>query len=272
MNISKKQKTLRNDRGPDLWYRPGAAHGPVSFEGWIMIELPKLQVQPAPFDHAVQSGFLPPALYADLTATFPTCPPLGGPTGFSYFAGDADYDRLIATNPAWSTFTGAIRSQAFIDYCLTQLGDVLRSNGCLIDLDQAYYADFHESRAEKARRHIQDVTLPPEALWIRTDILQGRTGYGREAHLDHRRRLITVLIYFCDAMENQMEGGSVILQQHRDRPSPDDIAVAPAHNLMVAFPCSPNSFHSVSRITSQSAPRNFVQITVSSSVDAWPAA
>jgi hypothetical protein len=38
---------------------------------------------------------------------------------------------------------------------------------------------------------------------------------------------------------------------------------------MVLFPCNNASRHSVSAVTAQRAPRNFVQITVSSSVDLW---
>jgi Rps23 Pro-64 3,4-dihydroxylase Tpa1-like proline 4-hydroxylase len=78
-----------------------------------------------------------------------------------------------------------------------------------------------------------------------------------------------MLIYFCDAVENGMEGGTLHLHGQRAE-GQDDKEFAPRHNLMVAFPCVPHSFHSVSEIKRQRAPRNFVQITVSSSVDAWP--
>jgi hypothetical protein len=38
---------------------------------------------------------------------------------------------------------------------------------------------------------------------------------------------------------------------------------------MVMFPCAAGSVHSVSKIRRQSAPRNFVQVILSSSVDLW---
>jgi hypothetical protein len=50
------------------------------------------------------------------------------------------------------------------------------------------------------------------------------------------------------------------------------IRVTPQHNLMVAFPCSSRSHHSVSAITAQLAPRNYVQVHISSSEDIWPRA
>jgi hypothetical protein len=39
---------------------------------------------------------------------------------------------------------------------------------------------------------------------------------------------------------------------------------------MVAFPSANDSYHSVPKITAAAAPRNYVQVHLSSSVDAWP--
>jgi hypothetical protein len=76
-----------------------------------------------------------------------------------------------------------------------------------------------------------------------------------------------MLIYFCDQTESQMQGGELFL--HSDDSGPLQ-RIAPRHNLMVAFPCSNKSRHSVSQITSTNAPRNYVQVHISSSVDVWP--
>ena len=45
--------------------------------------------------------------------------------------------------------------------------------------------------------------------------------------------------------------------------------MVPQHNLMVAFPCAVNSTHSVAPITALAAPRNYVQVHISSSVNIW---
>lgn len=45
--------------------------------------------------------------------------------------------------------------------------------------------------------------------------------------------------------------------------------IAPRHNLMVVFPCTNGSHHSVSKITSTATPRNYIQVHISSSIDAW---
>ena len=74
-----------------------------------------------------------------------------------------------------------------------------------------------------------------------------------------------MLIYFCDADEAGMKGGDLVLHGSGG----DSVTIRPRHNRMVMFPCTAASLHSVTMIRRQSAPRNFVQVTVSSSVDLW---
>ena len=240
-----------------------------------MFELGLLPVAPSPFAHVVAKEFLSADLYEQLLASFPVCPPSSGPTGFSYFRGDPAYDELIATNEAWSSFFHAIHSEQFVADCLRQFSGIWTAAGCLIDVSRAEYVDYCESRADKERRHLAEPVHAPEKLWVRLDILQGQVGYRRSAHLDHRRRLLTMLVYFCDSAENEMNGGDLVLHRAvtfggKQALLPEKRLV-PQPNEMVAFACTPESLHSVTEIVSQKAPRNFVQITVSSSVDAWPA-
>src|SRR5262249_16719721 len=114
----------------------------------------------------------------------------------------------------------------------------------------------------------------PEELWVRLDIHQALPGYHRVRHVDHRRRVISMLIYLCDADECGMVGGDLVLHGNRKRwwqvGRSNDQIVRPRHNLMAAFPCYAESIHSVPEIVRQTKPRNYVQIHVSSSYDAWP--
>jgi hypothetical protein len=105
-------------------------------------------------------------------------------------------------------------------------------------------------------------------LWVRMDIHQGRVGYHRPAHLDHARRLVSMLIYMCDHTENVMAGGELFLHTGPRQPALKHIT--PRHNLMVVFPCMERSYHSVSKISSMAVPRNYIQVHISSSVDIWP--
>jgi hypothetical protein len=237
-----------------------------------VIDLNAAPVRTKPFEHVSKENYINPEIYAELVRSFPKCPPSTGPTGYSTYWGDGIYDGLIAGNRAWKAVFDAFHSQEFIDYSLRQFADAYRSDGCVIDLTKARYVPYNEAREDKELRHISKVVHDPHELWVRMDIHQGLLGYTRAVHLDHRRRLISMLVYLCDADQNEMVGGDLVLHRGK-KPSlfgMGDLVVRPKHNRMVAFPCHARSFHSVPEITSEKGPRNFLQITVSSSVDAWP--
>ena len=221
-------------------------------------------VRAEPFPHVLADRWLDPALYEALRASFPECPPASGPTGFTLFWGDPDYDRLIAENPAWRGFFEHFHSQAFVDYALSTFAEAVQSEA-RHDLSRARYIPYRESRADKERERLAPNGHAPDDLWVRVDIMQGRLGYDRGPHLDHRRRALSMLIYFCDADEAGLDGGDLVLHG-RDG---ETVAIRPRHNRMVMFPCVAASLHSVTPIQSQKAPRNFVQVILSSSVELW---
>jgi hypothetical protein len=135
----------------------------------------------------------------------------------------------------------------------------------VVDLSHARYVPHIETRREKEQGFIDAAGLSPDQLFVRTDVLQGNVGYDRRAHVDHRRRAATMLIYLCDGDEDEKVGGDLVLHAADGQA----VTIRPRHNRMVLFPCVNSSLHSVSRIESQRAPRNYVQLTVSSSVDLW---
>lgn len=217
-----------------------------------------------PFPHVTVDGYLDAAEYDALRRSFPACPPNSGPTGYSRFWGDPDFDALLDADPVWRRFFDWTQSQAFVDLCLSPFADVI-AREAVVDLSNARFVPHIETRAEKEERFLRPTGLAPDQLFVRTDILQGNVGYDRRAHVDHRRRAATMLIYLCDGDEDTMVGGDLILHGADGQ----SVTVRPRHNRMVLFPCVNASLHSVSRIESQRAPRNYVQLTVSSSVDLW---
>ena len=231
--------------------------------------LETLPLQTEPFEFISKDNFIRPAVYQELERTFPVCPPSSGPSGFSYYWGDPEYQDLIANNWAWKSFFETAHSQAFVDYCIAQFRAAYRAHGCVIDLEKATYVPYRETREGKEMRHLP-VTHQPHELFVRLDVHQGHLGYKRKVHLDHRRRVSTLLIYFSDSDETGRDGGDLVLHGTRIRVlHPEGARVRPKRNLMAGFACSPVSFHSVPPIRRQSSPRNFVQIQVSSQVDAW---
>ena len=231
-------------------------------------DLSQLSVNPNPFPHAVHPEFIKPEIYRELCDSFPQCPPSSGPTGFSLFWGDEGFTRLLEAKPVWRALFDTLQSQRFIDWGVQQFAAAWAEAGCAIDPSKALYVSYCEDRIDKERATLRRIEHGPNELWVRMDIHQGQKGYDRVTHVDHARRLISMLIYMCDHEENKMVGGELFL--HHGADSPPVARITPQHNLMVAFPCTANSYHSVSEITSTRAPRNYIQVHISSSVDIWP--
>ncbi len=241
----------------------------------------QLLVNRDPFPHVVHDQFIAPHIYRRLCETFPTCPPKSGPTGFSLYWGDERYEQLLAAEPVWQQLFNTFHSQAFIDWCARQFASVWRDDECSIDPRQGRFVSYREDSIDKERGTLRHVLHAPDELWVRMDIHQGRLKYDRRIHLDHGRRVLSLLIYMCDHTENQMTGGELLLHRRLEQAKApwragDNIErqpavrITPRHNLMVAFPCSGRSYHSVTPIIAQQAPRNHVQVHISSSVDIWP--
>lgn len=231
-------------------------------------DLRLVPVETRPFAHIVREGFLRPDLYAALSETFPDPPPSVSPSGHALYWGDPAYDQLLAEHACWRELFDACQSPAFVEYVLAQFADAFAR--CLVDLGRATFVRYQESRADKERRHLQNPLHRPEELWVRMDLHRGHRGYDRGIHVDHRRRLMTMLIYFCDAREARMLGGSLVLEpsalgfpRHRRK------VVVPAKNRMAMFACSADSFHSVPPILFTTQHRRYIQIHLSSSVDVW---
>jgi hypothetical protein len=235
-------------------------------------DLRQLAVKVEPFSHITHQRFILPEYYAELCRSFPTCPPSTGPSGFSLYWGDAGYKRLLDEQPAWRALFDTFHSQQFIEWGKTQFTSVWTTEDCKIDLSEARYVSYREDRIDKERATLRKVEHEPYELWVRMDIHQGKMGYDRAIHVDHARRLISMLIYLCDHTENQMVGGDLFLHTGAQQQSESPVRITPRHNLMVAFPCTARSYHSVSEITSMAMPRNYVQVHISSSVDIWPRA
>jgi hypothetical protein len=235
--------------------------------------LETLEVKAEPFPHVFHESFIAPEHYRQLCRTFPTCPPGTSPTGYSLYWGDEGYRRLLDEQPAWQALFDTFHSQTFIEWGKEQFAEVWQRAGCKLDLSEARYVPYREDRIDKERAALRKIEHEPHELWVRMDIHQGRVGYSRRIHLDHARRLVSMLIYMCDHTENQMVGGELVLHgadgQHARHRRPLT-RIAPRHNLMVAFPCMNGSHHSVPKITSMASPRNYIQVHISSSVDAWP--
>lgn len=220
----------------------------------------------APFPHLVIDQALPAELFAALQASYPQCPPASGPTGHTIHRGDALFDALMAAHPCWRELYVFCNSPEFLAR-LAALFAAEIDRSCEVKRGALYFADHIETRAEKEMARIPRPALPPEAMFVRFDFMQGMESYAREAHCDHRRRLATMLVYFDAPGPETFSGGELVL--HDEGGTPVE-RIAPAENQAVLFACSERSWHSVAAVTRCTRPRRFVQITVSGCHDIWP--
>lgn len=231
-------------------------------------DLVALPVEEAPFPHAVLDTLFTPELFAALAHSYPVCPPASGPTGHTIHRGDPEFDAVMAAQSEWRAVFDACHSQAFVDALATLFAAEI-DRACGVARTDLRFADHVETRAEKEQGRIAAPQLPPEAIFVRFDFMQGMDAYVRRPHLDHRRRLGTMLIYFDSPGAETFQGGDLILHDRRGRA---ERRIAPAANRAVLFPCSDRSWHSVDAVTHCRRPRRFVQIALSSTHDLWPRA
>lgn len=225
-----------------------------------------LAIEPTPFPHAVIDGLFDAEAFAALAATYPQCPPGSGPTGRTIHRGDAQFDAIMAGNPAWRAFFAETNTQAFTDLLATLFAPEV-DGSCRVGRSELRHVDHIESRADKERTHTLAPAHPREAVFTRFDFMQGMNAYARDPHLDHRRRLATLLLYFDAPGPDTFGGGDLVLH---DAQGAAVTRIAPAANRAVLFPCSERSWHSVDAVTDCRRPRRFMQIAVSSVHDLWP--
>jgi hypothetical protein len=215
---------------------------------------------------------LPAALYGHLESTFPQCPPGSGPTGLSLFRGDASYESLVRGDPMWGRIDGLATSELFVRSWLSLFAAVMAEGGCVVDAVASPLTGLVESRADK---EIPDAPAPPSGLpgasaiplYVRVDIAEAPIGYHRVRHLDHRRRVIVLLLYCSDPARDVVSGGDLVLHG----PSADGhLVVRPRPNRLVAFAASPHSWHSVTPVEAHDRPRRHLQISISARHRVWP--
>ena len=231
-----------------------------------MLKFAGVRPTAAPFPHCVIDGVLPAETYARLEASYPACPPASGPTGHTIHRGDPGFDAVMAANPDWQALFDECNSPDFIARMADLFADEI-DQSCTAARESLRHADAIEDRREKEMTAIPAKGLAPEDLFVRFDFMQGKDAYARKPHLDHRRRLATMLIYFEEPGPESYLGGDLVLHDEDGTPV---ARVTPRPNRAVLFPCSERSWHSVEAVTGCKRPRNMIQVSVSSRHAIWP--
>ena len=279
-----------------------------------MLNLSPSDVAASPFPHAVKQGILPEDLYSELRRDFPQTRAfaqqsetsgsagsrVGKGTGFDIYRGDAAYDALIQSSPAWKRFDAWINSPEFVRKFNELFGDRLDALGCKVIVDPEAYdrervegrevltdsqtlADRAKSLGRKLFKHGDGGRKEAVRLFSRLDVEKSIGGYAKPPHCDRRNRLCSLIIYFTDLEAAGTTGGELNIYALKDEKAPQDHArhphldevdvvatIVPKENLGVFFPCSNNSYHGVNALQSQDVERDFLYINISTdNFSAW---
>jgi hypothetical protein len=281
-----------------------AAH--LSVGNRSLLNVSRSDVVQTPFPHVVSESILPADLFARLKADFPDASVFAGQVeahgntgsrtgkGFDVYRGDTSYAALMSRSEAWREFDGFINSQAFVDQFLDLFGPDLEAIGCSADISGSRYDRSYEEPRELMTEH---ATLKDRVdgalhkltrgfkggrtveLFSRLDIQRAMGGYAKPPHCDRPNRLCSLIVYFTDADSSGLEGGELMIYRHREQkpisryerhPAEQDVEVVTKlkakPNLGVFFPCSNNSYHGVTAVTTSGIPRDFLYINISAKV------
>ena len=214
-------------------------------------------------------------------------------TGFDIYRGDTAYADLVARSPAWAELDGFVNSQAFVDQFVAVFGAHLEAAGCTANVAASHmHPDYFEPRSALTdkmtmadrfadvghklfgNKHNREIDL-----YSRLDIQKAIGGYKKPPHCDRPNRLCSLIIYFTDAVAEGIEGGNLRVDKHHDdkpvqkyerHPAESNVDIVAeltsAENLGVWFPCSNNSYHGVTPVTTKGAQRDFLFINLSGRV------
>lgn len=250
------------------------------------------EIVPSPYPHVAKQPLIQPELYRRLKAEFPSnkffegrAKVIGSRTGRDFFKGDPEFDQFIKSSPAWNEFYNYISSPDFIKFSMACFGPYLKKFNCSVDPAKARLVDYTENRfslwwRSKKAIYFGSRAGNPNDLFTRFDIEQGAEGYEKPVHCDWPSRLLSVVVYFCDADEIGMDGGDLRIHDTVDdrpyseckrKPKPEDVKVVktmrPRENSGAIFLCSNNSYHSVTAVNSVKDYRRFIYLNVSSKAE-----
>lgn len=222
----------------------------------------------------------------------------------------AEFYRFLAGRPAWRRFYDFVNSEEFVNrvleafrYELDQVGSPLFEpirfdQGCL--RRHAEKREGNPGRKSLPHRMAKRLKDPRvffrsssklhqsqprgDELYLHFDISAGYNGYTREIHRDLDNRVAAFLVYFSDADETLGEGGEFCIHKLNGvastkrlvrQPSSEDMMevsrIRPKKNLFLMFLSTPNSYHSVPRITGALGPRKFIYVAITAKRNLqWP--
>ena len=227
-----------------------------------------MDIQLHPFPHAIVENIFPDEVYRRACDEFPVLEArAGGRAGRDLFADDEGYAKVVGSIP-WKTIHERLTGSVFVDKLLLGFRRALIEHGCKVSANDYQLSTFIEPRA-LLQSPVIDPDADPDTLFVRMDFQEAGPGYFRNVHCDHRRRVVSGIIFFCDAEAQVMDGGQFVLYGQSGEVTKPEVFVDPRHNRAVFFLCCNTSFHEAALLKSCRGSRRWLYYSVSSKVDVW---
>jgi len=227
-----------------------------------------------PYPHLVQEQVFDQDFYRELKESYPD---FGKANGWSRMSkdlirGDSAFDEAVSSGP-WKKLYGYFNSNSFIQDMVSLYKGTFDEAKLAIPIEDMNLIDYTETRewisARKVSEAIKEFDGNREDVFIRMDFGRGDTGYIRPNHLDWRHRICSILFYFDDPTEIEMEGGHFIIHDESGENGNIVSKTKPQNNQAILKLDNNDSYHSVDEITAISGERKTLYVAISSRGQVW---
>lgn len=239
-----------------------------------MLNIDKTNLRSHPYSYLVQPDVLPQDIFEELRESFPRFgkSAVWNRMSADLMKGDPGYADAISQG-VWSRLHAHFHSQHFVDRMLGLFGGPQAIAGVTIDLAGVRLTDHVETREWIARgsvsARLESFDGDRGEVFIRMDLGLGEVGYERKTHCDWRHRICSVLIYFDDAEELEMEGGHFNVEEVIDGTVHVRESITSRKNLGIVKLDDNRSWHSVDKVTRIKGLRRTLYVAISSRGRIW---
>ena len=225
-----------------------------------------------PYPHAILTNVIPADLYSQLK--FPQMQKRNNTrAGWDLFKGEKNYDDFFAADQNWKRVQTLLDSEEFIfSMCRVFEPEFKLQN---IDVKRLKLFEFTETPAQMQMGHIAFGKFDHK-IFNRFDLQASDGTTLRVPHVDHARRLIGGVLFFCDGREEGMVGGDFGVWRDRqykgDRVAHDCELVKTypiRHNTAYIFLNRNDSFHAPMSVTEISGTRKWSYFSISARQNVW---
>jgi hypothetical protein len=225
-----------------------------------------------PYPHAILTDVIPQEIYSQLT--FPQLERRNNTrAGWDLFKGEKKYDEFFAADPNWNKVRQWLDSEAFIfSICQAFREDLAKIQ---IDVDRLKLFEFTETPAQMQMGHIAFDKFDHK-IFSRFDLQASDGTTLRNPHVDHARRLFGGVLFFCDGVEEGMDGGDFGIwrdRQYRGDRQPHDCEIIKTypirHNTLYVFLNRNDAYHGAKPVTSISGVRKWAYFSISARQNVW---